>query len=440
MKNVIQKNKKLIITILCLVLVIVLVLFAFNKDDKIYYMSKDKLTLVVSDTDTLTLNDAVASQVSWESSDSKIASVSSSGLVKGVSQGIATITAKYQNKKYSCSVNVTPFEFTVDEKVEVKFNEAVQINVEENSANGPLFTSKDISIASVDENGTVKGLKAGETEILVKLNDAEKTVKVTVLDSNGETVKESADDSTNNNSSSSSNASSSTSNTKTDSNKNGATNVSTGNKVNSGNTSDSNKGSSSSSKPSNGGSSSSKPSNGSSSGGSSSSNKPSNGGGSSSSSGGSGSGNGSSNNGGNSNNKPAEKPSEPEKPVTYSYYGKTAYNYILNKGGTVISGAATLGNPYIEGVGGADASNYFIKVINSGTKALDYTVYVDAGYIFENDSFMKECFDNIFPDGHGSTLFKRAQTSFGTIELGGRKYTISNTRFGYEFKVTPKAS
>lgn len=433
MKNVI-KNKKFIIAILCLVLVIVLVLFTFNKDDKIYYMSKDKLTLVVSDTDTLTLNDAVASQVSWESSDSKIASVSSSGLVKGVSQGIATITAKYQNKEYSCSVNVTPFEFTVDEKVEVKVNEAVQINVEENSVNGPLFTSKDISIASVDENGTVKGLKAGETEILVKLNDTEKTVKVTVLDSNGEAVKESADDSSNSNSSSSSNAS----NTKTDSNKNGATNVSTGNKVNSGNTSNSNKGSSSSSKPSNGGSSSSKPSNGSSSGGSSSSNKPSNGGGSSSSSGGSGSG--SSNNGGNSNNKPAEKPSEPEKPVTYSYYGKTAYNYVLNQGGTVIGGNAFLGKPDLEGVGGADASNYLIKIINNGQKTLDYTVYVEGGYLVDGNAYLRECFNHIFPDGHGRKLFAKAQTGYGVIELGGRTYTITLTRFGYEFKVTPKIS
>ena len=437
MKNVIQKNKKLIITILCLVLVIVLVLFTFNKDDKIYYMSKDKLTLVVSDTDTLTLNDAVASQVSWESSDSKIASVSSSGLVKGVSQGIATITAKYQNKKYSCSVNVTPFEFTVDEKVEVKVNEAVQINVEENSANGPLFTSKDISIASVDENGTVKGLKAGETEILVKLNDAEKTVKVTVLDSNGETVKESADDSSNSNSSSSSNASSSTSsNTKTDSNKNGATNVSTGNKVNSGNTSSSNKGSSSSGKPSNGGSSSSKPSNGSSSGGSSSSNKPSNGGGSSSSSGGS--GNGSSNNGGNSNNKPAEKPSEPEKPVTYSYYGKTAYNYVLNQGGTVIDGNAYLGHPDIEGVGGADGANYLIKVINTGSKSVDYTVYVDGGYVVDNSPYVRNYFNYLFPSGHGSKLLDKVQTGFGSIEIDGRKYTISNSKLGFKFVVSPK--
>ena len=46
--------------------------------------------------------------------------------------------------------------------------------------NNISFESKDESIASVDENGVIKGLAVGETKIIVKEDDSEKTVECIV--------------------------------------------------------------------------------------------------------------------------------------------------------------------------------------------------------------------------------------------------------------------
>ena len=66
--------------------------------------SKTK-SVTVGKSFTLKLN-GTTQKVSWSSSNSKVASVSSSGKVKGVAAGKATITAKVDNKKFTCTVTV----------------------------------------------------------------------------------------------------------------------------------------------------------------------------------------------------------------------------------------------------------------------------------------------------------------------------------------------
>ncbi len=51
--------------------------------------------------------------IKWYTSDSSVATVSSSGTVKGVGEGKATITAKYLNKSYKCTVTVKKSIMTV---------------------------------------------------------------------------------------------------------------------------------------------------------------------------------------------------------------------------------------------------------------------------------------------------------------------------------------
>lgn len=68
-------------------------------------MSSKSKTVSVGSSVTLKLN-GNTQKVSWTSSNSKVASVSSSGKVKGVAAGKATITAKVDNKKFTCAVTV----------------------------------------------------------------------------------------------------------------------------------------------------------------------------------------------------------------------------------------------------------------------------------------------------------------------------------------------
>lgn len=66
--------------------------------------SKTK-SVTVGKSFTLKLN-GNTQKVTWSSNNSKVASVSSSGKVKGVAAGKATITAKVDNKKFTCAVTV----------------------------------------------------------------------------------------------------------------------------------------------------------------------------------------------------------------------------------------------------------------------------------------------------------------------------------------------
>ena len=67
-------------------------------------ISAKKLTLITGKTQTLKVSGA--KKVKWSSSDKKVASVSSKGVVKGIRDGKANIIAKVGKKKYTCRVTV----------------------------------------------------------------------------------------------------------------------------------------------------------------------------------------------------------------------------------------------------------------------------------------------------------------------------------------------
>lgn len=68
-------------------------------------LNKSTLSLNVGKTYTLKLLNA-SGTVKWVSSNKKIVSITSKGIVKAISAGKATITAAYKDKKYKCSVTV----------------------------------------------------------------------------------------------------------------------------------------------------------------------------------------------------------------------------------------------------------------------------------------------------------------------------------------------
>ena len=69
-------------------------------------LNKTSFSLTVGKSTTLKLSNATASKVKWSTSNKKIATVSSKGVVKGKKAGKVTITATYKNKKYKCTVTV----------------------------------------------------------------------------------------------------------------------------------------------------------------------------------------------------------------------------------------------------------------------------------------------------------------------------------------------
>jgi hypothetical protein len=68
-------------------------------------LNKTKITIDSGDTYQLKLS-GTSAKVKWTSSDKKVATVSSKGIVKGVSEGKATITATANKKSYKATVTV----------------------------------------------------------------------------------------------------------------------------------------------------------------------------------------------------------------------------------------------------------------------------------------------------------------------------------------------
>lgn len=71
-------------------------------------LSKTTLSLKAGTKYTLKLKNAVASRVTWSSSDKRYALVSSKGVVRAKRAGSAVITAKHNGYKYKCKVTIIP--------------------------------------------------------------------------------------------------------------------------------------------------------------------------------------------------------------------------------------------------------------------------------------------------------------------------------------------
>ena len=129
----------------------------------------------------------------WTSSDTSVATVSSKGLVTAVGNGTATITASLDGFTTSCSIKVTdPVYLDGISLGSTYLNVAKGSTVALDASVYPADTTDnyeitysvaDSSIASVDSNGTVKGLAVGETTI---------TAKATVVEDEGDDAEEGA--------------------------------------------------------------------------------------------------------------------------------------------------------------------------------------------------------------------------------------------------------
>lgn len=128
---------------------------------------------------------------SWKSSNTKIATVSSKGVVKGVKAGTATITvttkagatAKVKVKVQKSSIHTSELLVEPSTKVTVKTGKYVKLKASVlpvTSTDKITYTSANTSIAKVSSRGYIKGIKAGTTKITVKSGTKKITVTVKV--------------------------------------------------------------------------------------------------------------------------------------------------------------------------------------------------------------------------------------------------------------------
>lgn len=136
-----------------------------------------------------------STKLSWTSSDPSIATVDENGVVKGLKEGTVTITVTSPNGvTTTCTVRVTKDKVNVNKivveptELSLKAGDSYQLvtKVEPENATerGVTFKSSDPSVATVDENGVIKGIKAGTVTITVVSKDGKvkATCKVTVTE------------------------------------------------------------------------------------------------------------------------------------------------------------------------------------------------------------------------------------------------------------------
>ena len=148
--------------------------------------NKTKTTVYIGD--PLTLKASVypkKTKVTWKSSDTKIAKVSSSGKVTGVKAGTATITAsiKLGSKTYktTCKITVlTPSIKLSKSKATVYTKESLTLKATvKPSGTKVTWKSSDTKIAKVSSSGKVTGVKAGTATITASIKLGSKTYKAT---------------------------------------------------------------------------------------------------------------------------------------------------------------------------------------------------------------------------------------------------------------------
>ena len=156
----------------------------------------DKSTLSLSRGSTYTLTATVSpaqfadyDRVEWSSSVPSVAEVDQTGLVTAKGGGETVITATAGGKSAQCRVSVfvapTAIAFATSEQT-IRTGESVRLDLVVTPSDATLegieWKSSDTSVARVDANGTVTGVKGGKVSITAKVPSLpEATCQVTVL-------------------------------------------------------------------------------------------------------------------------------------------------------------------------------------------------------------------------------------------------------------------
>ncbi len=103
----------------------------------------------------------------WKSSHSSIASVNTYGKVTAKKAGTVTITAKIKNAEASCKVTINKTLITLStQNASIERGQKLKLSATTSNKSQVSWKSSKPSIATVDETGTVTGIKPGQASII----------------------------------------------------------------------------------------------------------------------------------------------------------------------------------------------------------------------------------------------------------------------------------
>lgn len=120
-------------------------------------------------------------QPTFKSSDSKVASVNTYGLITAKKAGTCKITAKITGAEASCKVTVRKTTVTLSRtRVTLMRTQSIRLTADVSNKHPVTWKSSRKKVATVDENGTITAVGHGTCTITAKADDTERTCTVTV--------------------------------------------------------------------------------------------------------------------------------------------------------------------------------------------------------------------------------------------------------------------
>lgn len=158
-------------------------------------LSKEKINLIEGKSEKISViynpeNTTESKDITWSSSNKKIASVDENGVITALSEGTAIITANCNGKEAKCEVIVSKLEIplesiTIGDDISLKLGEECKLNITYNpetttDAKNVVWTTSDNNIVSVDSNGILKANSVGTAVITATVNEKQSSIMVTV--------------------------------------------------------------------------------------------------------------------------------------------------------------------------------------------------------------------------------------------------------------------
>lgn len=125
------------------------------------------------------LTNTTSSPVTWTSSDEKIATVDSKGVITCLKSGSVNITATAGTKTVTSKLNILNADVSLSKTTAEVFSDDT-LTLKATCKKPVTFESSDTSIATVDENGVVTPKSVGKVKITAKSNSGSATCQVTV--------------------------------------------------------------------------------------------------------------------------------------------------------------------------------------------------------------------------------------------------------------------
>lgn len=159
-----------------------------NLDEKnAFTLNSSKITLYTKGKRTFTMKafdhgvKIAGTNVTWKTSNPKVASINKNGKITAKKKGTAKISATYQGTTVTSKITVKkPTLKLKKSKATIKINKSVKIKATAKPAKKITYKSGNKKIATVSKKGVVKAKSVGKTKITVKANGVKKKFTVTV--------------------------------------------------------------------------------------------------------------------------------------------------------------------------------------------------------------------------------------------------------------------